>query len=101
MLKGLNRVITVTNLEDMVKLHNHNMEAVAKDICNLARKQKTLGLFSMCLGAGLFVLYKESEKQSKKIDRLEEKHKNLYEDYHSYVMANNGEYDPSKDDETY
>lgn len=94
----LNRVVTVSNLEQMVNLHNHNMDWVVGELFRLNKHQKRTNLLAFTVGAGVLYLIKQNKKQADKVDRLEERVKTLTDDYHNYVMEHS-EYDPDKDDE--
>lgn len=88
--------IVINSLDDMVRIYSRDMVDIAKDMVKLSRRNKKSLIFSLLALGGTIYLSTKEKKSSEKIDRLEEKYKNLYEDYHNYVISH-AEYDPDKD----
>lgn len=86
-MKGTNQVI-VGSLEEVVRLYNKNFDSIERDMLKIIRRNKKATLLSLFAAAGTLYLFKQNKALTDKVDRLEEKHKNLSEDYHSYVMSN-------------
>ena len=84
-MKG-NQVI-VGSLEEVVRLYNKNFDMIEKDMLKIIRKNKKATLLSLLASVGTLYLFKQNKKLADKVDRLEEKHKNLEEDYNNYVMS--------------
>ena len=90
----------VATWEEAASTQNRNMERIAKHLTKLYKKNKRATILSLVAIAGTLYLAKSQKKSNDKIDRLEEHYKNLYEDYHNYVISHS-EYNPDKDDDLF
>lgn len=86
LMTSISNPIVVSNLGDMVTLHNRNMEMVARDVIKLARKNKRATFLSLLAIAGTLYLSKKEKETADKLDQLKESHAKLESDFERYVM---------------
>ena len=93
-MKGMNTVV-ISSLEDMLRLHSTDMELIARDLVRLGRRHKRATLLGLLALGGTLYLAKKEKETADKVDRLEESHRKLMDDYHNYVTYH-AEYNPDK-----
>ena len=80
-----NKYTVVKSLEDLVSICNTNFEWVEQSMLRMAKKNKRATFLSVLASVGTLYLFKKNKELADKVDRLEEDHKNLSDEYSRHV----------------